>query len=71
MAELIEQAENDTSERQSLPPSIAAAFAILAEVKDLKQIVNTLSESVELGELEIAEEPGDGRVSEDNDDFGD
>ena len=67
MAELIEQAEEDTSERQS-PALTAALSAILAEVKDLKQKVNTLSEPVDLDELETGEEPDDGRVIEDNDD---
>ena len=46
----------------------AATSAILAEVKDLKQKVSTLSESVELDELEIGEEPRYGGVSENNDD---
>ena len=59
MAELIEQAEEDTSERQS-PALTAALSAILAEVKD--------SEPVDLDELETGEEPDDGRVIEDNDD---
>ena len=67
MAELIELAEEDTSERQS-PALTAALSAILAEVKDLKQKVNTLSEPVDLDELETGEEPDDSRVIEDNDD---
>ena len=67
MVELIEQAEKDTSERQS-PALTAALSAILAEVKDLRQKVNTLLEPDELDELETGEEPGDGHVIEDNDD---
>ena len=67
MAELIEQAEKDTSERQS-PALTAGLSAFLVEVKDLKQKVNTLSEPVDLDELETGEGPGDGRMIEDSDD---
>ena len=67
MADKVEQAKQNTSERQT-PALTETLSALLSEVKDLKQKVTTLSELEEV-ETERDEHPTDGGLSEDNEDI--